>query len=196
VAFFFAMLLETPVAAALRRLLETERWARERLAPFAGDTVELRAPPLPALRFGIMPGGGLEPAGAGGEAEVTITIGPAALAALPRGAQEVVDAVEVSGQPALAAEARVLLRHLRWDFEEDLARLLGDVAAHRIAGAARDFVAWQADSARRLAESLAAYAAHEKHLVVRREELQELARAVALLEAGIERLEQRVRDLG
>lgn len=190
------MLLESPVAAALNRLLDSEPWARERLAPFCGETLELRAPPLPAIRFGIRPGGRLEAAEFGGEAGVTVTVGAAALAALPRGLQEFVDAIEISGHPGLAAEVRVLLRHLRWDFEEDLARLVGDVAAHRLAGAARDLAAWQADGAKRLAESLVAYAAQEKRLVARREELAALAQALALLEAGIERLEQRVRDLG
>ena len=53
--------LETPLVMALNRLLETEGWARERLAPFAGETVELRAPPLPALRFAIAQSGRLAP---------------------------------------------------------------------------------------------------------------------------------------
>jgi len=46
--------LETPLVAAINRVLEAEGWARERLAPFAGEALELRAPPLPALRFSIV----------------------------------------------------------------------------------------------------------------------------------------------
>ncbi len=190
------MVLESPFAAALNHLLDSEQWARERIAPFAGDTLELRAAPLPALRFGIVPGGRLEPAGLRGEPSAVVTLGAPALAALPRGEQEFVDAIEVSGNPALVGEVRLLLRHLRWDFEEDLARLLGDVAGHRLSGAGRDFAAWQADAAKRLAGSLAAYAAEEKRLLVRRAELEALAQAAAALHASIERLEQRVRDLG
>ena len=38
------MNFESPVAAALNHLLEAESWARERLAPFAGETLELREP--------------------------------------------------------------------------------------------------------------------------------------------------------
>ncbi len=40
-----------PFSLALNHLLEREPWARERLAPFAGRTVELRNPPFPALRL-------------------------------------------------------------------------------------------------------------------------------------------------
>ena len=54
----------------------------------------------------------------------------------------------------------------------------------------------KADWARRLAASLVAYAAEEKRLIVRRAELEALVQAVAALRAGIERLEQGVRDLG
>jgi hypothetical protein len=56
------MKFESPVAAALNHLLESETWARERLAPFAGEALELRAPPLPALRFLIAADGRPPPA--------------------------------------------------------------------------------------------------------------------------------------
>ena len=52
---------ESPFAAALNRLLQSEPWARERLRPFASETLELRAPPLPQLRFTITAEGGLAP---------------------------------------------------------------------------------------------------------------------------------------
>ena len=59
------MQFESPIAAALNHLLESEPWARERLAPFAGEALELRAPPLPALRFLVAADGRLSAAGAG-----------------------------------------------------------------------------------------------------------------------------------
>ena len=46
----------TPAVAfcfVLNRLLAAEPWARERLAPFAGEGIEVRAPLLPSLRSGI-----------------------------------------------------------------------------------------------------------------------------------------------
>ena len=47
----------------LNRLLDAEPWARERLAPFAGETLELRAPPLPALRLAFSRGERVEAGG-------------------------------------------------------------------------------------------------------------------------------------
>jgi len=170
-----------PFSLALNRLLDAEPWARERLALFAGETLEVRNPPFPRLRFTILPGGRLE---AGGEA-------PALVATL-RFARP----VELSGDEKLAAEVRLLLRHLRWDFEEDLSRLVGDVAAHRLAAALRALAAWPADAARRLGETLADYAIEEKRMLVGRAELEELRAALARLDQALGELEKRVQRLG
>ena len=170
-----------PFSLALNRLLDAEPWARERLAPFAGQTVELRAGPLPALRFTILPGGRLE---SGGESPALVATWSFARP------------VELAGDEKLAAEVRLLARHLRWDFEEDLSRLVGDVAAHRLAEGGRAFVAWPADAARRLGEALADYAVEEKRVLVGRAELDEFRAEIARLLGALERLDQRARRLG
>ena len=45
--------------------------------------------------------------------------------------------VKIEGDVQLAAEVGWLAENLRWDFEEDLSRILGDVPAHALADAAR-----------------------------------------------------------
>jgi ubiquinone biosynthesis protein UbiJ len=45
--------------------------------------------------------------------------------------------VRVEGDVQLAAEVNWLVDHVRWDLEEDLSRVVGDVAAHTIGQAAR-----------------------------------------------------------
>ena len=164
----------------LNQLLAREAWAREKLAPFAGEVVELQAPPLPPGRFTLR-GGGKVDAG-GGEPTLRVSFAP-------------LRAPEVHGNARLAAEVQELVKHLRWDFEEELSGVVGDVAAHRIAQAGRDFFAWQADAARRLAGSFAEYAADEGRLLVRRAELAEHARAVAALGESLERLAGRIERL-
>jgi ubiquinone biosynthesis protein UbiJ len=46
-------------------------------------------------------------------------------------------ALRIEGDVQLAAEVNWLVDHVRWDPEEDLARLVGDVPAHRLASAGR-----------------------------------------------------------
>lgn len=49
-------------------------------------------------------------------------------------------AVRIEGDVQLAAEVSWLIDHVRWDLEEDLARLLGDAPAHTLVQAARALV--------------------------------------------------------
>jgi ubiquinone biosynthesis accessory factor UbiJ len=178
----------------VNRLLDAESWARERLAPFAGETVEIVPLPLPPFRVTILADGRLR---AGGETPgLALQAGPGALLALARGEEEFLRAVQVTGDARLAQEVAALARHLRWDVEEDLSRIVGDVAAHRIAGAARGFAEWHVDAARRIATSAADFLAEEARLLVRRDEQASHARAVAELRDALARLEKRIERLG
>jgi len=178
----------------VNRLLDTESWARERLARFTGDTVELVPLPLPPLRVTIGADGRLQAGGA--TPTLVLQVGPGALFALARGEEEFLRAVQMSGNARLAQEVASLARHLRWDVEEELSRLVGDVAAHRIAGAVRSFAAWQLDAARRVATSGADFLAEEARLLVRRGEQASHAHSVAELRDALARLEKRIERLG
>jgi ubiquinone biosynthesis protein UbiJ len=50
--------------------------------------------------------------------------------------------VHIEGDVQLAAEVNWLIDHVRWDFEEDLSKLLGDAAAHTLVTGGRQM--WQA----------------------------------------------------
>ena len=184
---------EVAFSFLLNRLLASEAWARQRLAPFAGETVELRAPPLPALRLRILEGGTVDAGGA--EAGLTMTLKPELLVALARGEEHALRSVDVQGNAPLAAEILVLARHLRWDVEEALSQVLGDVVAHRLAGAARAFAAWQLDAAQRVTGALVDYATEERKVLVRRAEFEALAEPLAQLRDATARLEKRLERL-
>jgi ubiquinone biosynthesis accessory factor UbiJ len=192
----FSLPKATPAVAfsfVLNRLLEAEPWARERLAPFAGETLELRAPPLPALRLAVVEGGRVQAGDA--EPSLTMILKPELLAALARGEEHALRAVEVHGNGRLAAEVLVLARNLRPDVEEDLSRVFGDVVAHRLVDAARAFAAWHLDAAQRLGGALVDYATDERPMLVRRADLQTLADPLAQLRDAIARLDKRLERL-
>ena len=199
-SFLGRMKFESPFAAVLNHLLEAESWARERLAPFAGEALELRIPPLPALCFVVGADGRLLAGGSGVAPQdsppLVISLRPGALAAALQGEEQLLRAVEVAGNARLASEVLFLARHLRWDIEEELAAVFGDVAAHRLAGAACGLAAWHADAAQRIAENLVEYATEEKPLLVTRGDVEEVAAVQARLRDGLARLEKRIERLG
>jgi ubiquinone biosynthesis protein UbiJ len=165
------------------------------LLPFASETLELRAPPLPALRFTIAADGRLGAAPSAAESSLVVTLRPEALAAAVKGEDQLLRSIDVDGNARLAGEVMFLVRHLRWDAEEEAAKFVGDVAARRLVALARAAAAWPADAARRFAGSLVEYAVEEQQVLVPRAALEEIAAAHARLRDGLERLDKRVERL-
>ncbi len=188
-------IFDTGAATALNQLLRREAWARDKLAPFTGEIVELRFAPMPTVRLAIVEGGQVTAASADIAATLTVTGKPGLLGAIPQGEEHLMRAVEISGNARLASEILVLLRYLRWDVEEDLSRVFGDVIAHRMVSTARDLAAWQAEAGRRLAENVMEYAIEERRLVVARPEFGEFSDGVSKLRDDLARLEQRIERL-
>jgi len=168
-----------PFAAAVNHLLARESWARDRLIPYAGKTARLDVPPV-TLTLLVQPDGYLSAVDA-------------------HDAQHVDVSIALAGDAEFATQIAKLAEHLRWEPEEDLAKLVGDAAAHRIATVVRDAGARARRTGRNVLDSVAEYWLDENPQVVRRTVLggfdAELARArdaLARVEKRIERLEQKI----
>jgi ubiquinone biosynthesis protein UbiJ len=120
----------------LNHVLMSEPEAMARLARQKGqrielvwDRIQLQLSPTPA---GLLERGRFE----GFDLRLTVTEdSPVSIAsALARGDKP---KVRIEGDVQLAAEVNWLIDHVRWDAEEDLARLIGDAPAHTLAQAAR-----------------------------------------------------------
>jgi ubiquinone biosynthesis accessory factor UbiJ len=183
-----------PIVAFLNHLLEAAPWARERLVPFAGRTWRVELAPLPDLAFVVRENGMLDASDAL-EPHLVVTLTPAALPALARRDETALREMTFTGDAELAAALQYLARHLEWDVEEDLSRVVGDVAAHRIAGGARDFVAWQKEAAVRLGQNFAEYLTEEAGVIAPQAAVSGFARAVDDLRDAVERLEKRIAHL-
>jgi ubiquinone biosynthesis protein UbiJ len=105
-------------------------------------------------------------------------------------------AASVDGNAEFATELSFVFRQLRWDAEEDLSRLVGDVAAHRLVGTASRFFDWQNQAAQNFAANLAEYLTQESRLIVAAEEFATWREAVNRLEADLNRFEGRLGRLG
>src|SRR5690606_31417475 len=91
--------------------------------------------------------------------DVTLTLPAENLTELPailrRGdTDEITALLHIQGDAGLAQIVSELARGLRWDAEDDLARLVGDVAAVRLMGAARNLAKGAELSVTRLGENM------------------------------------------
>ena len=188
-------MLDNLAAAAMNHLLRDANWARERLAPFAGASVRFILPPLGST-FSIAEDGTLHVAPVDTHPVATIKLTPATAMRLLVLKDESARAdVEVEGDAALAGALTRVLGTLRWDVEEDLSRLIGDIAAHRLVKTGKAFAGSQRAAGENLARSLGEYVTEEHPLVAGREALRAFAQAVDELRDDTERLEKRIERL-
>ncbi|MDR2853295.1 MAG: hypothetical protein LBV61_09635 [Burkholderiaceae bacterium] len=121
----------------LNHVLQQEPQAQQRVARQQGRNVAVQWGAL-HMRLVGTPAGLLELAPEGTQADLTLSIQERSALDLAqtvlRGAKP---AIQIVGDVQLAAEVNWLVDHVRWDAEEDLARLMGDVPAHAIGSAAR-----------------------------------------------------------
>jgi len=86
----------------------------------------------------LTPAGLLDLAGADAASDLTLSVTEESPVALLQSALSgAKPAVRIEGDVQLAAEVNWLVDHVRWDIEEDLARIVGDAPAHGLAQAAQ-----------------------------------------------------------
>lgn len=188
-------MLDVLAAAAINHLLHGADWARERLMPFAGASVRFLLPPFSSA-FSVAEDGTLHPAAKDLQPAATIRLTPPlAVRLLVLKDESARSEIEVEGDAALAAALTRVLGTLRWDVEEDLSHLIGDIAAHRVAQAGRALVDWQRAAAANMARSLGEYLTEERPMVAGREALRAFAQAVDELRDDTDRLEKRIQRL-
>lgn len=117
----------------LNHVIQQEPQAMQRMARLQGQQVCLQWQSL-RLQLSFTPAGLLDLASTERPAELRIELmseRPSELMhAMAHGDKP---AVSIHGDVRLAAEVNWLIEHVRWDIEADLARLVGDAAAYRIA---------------------------------------------------------------
>ena len=186
-------MLSTVAAAAINHLLRREDWARERLQPFAGRVARLAVPPT-SVTLTVTAAGEVAPA-ENVEPDVTLTVAAGSLFDVLRDPQAAASRTQVAGDGNFAEAISYLFTHLRWDVEEDLSRVVGDVAAHRIANFGRDLAHVPGRVAESVTRSVATYLRDESGPVPSRIEVEAFNHAVNVLRDDAARLEKRLERL-
>ena len=211
-------MLERSALFAVNHLLSHNPEAAALLGAHAGKCLRFRAPPLPDLLARIGADGRLLamedvhaaadaptaapsklPNDSPNEPDLQIEFNPLSLPWLaatdPALRARALRDMRIAGNLELAALIQQLAGNLRWDVEEDLSRVVGDVLAHRIAGAGRTLLASSQDNAWRAAQSLSEYWLYEQPLLSSRAALQAFTQSLQQVQTRTSLLEQRLRRL-
>jgi ubiquinone biosynthesis protein UbiJ len=186
--------LLSPLALqAINHLLGQNPGAREGLSRHAGKTVRLDGR-LFTLDVAISSDGSLVE-GASVAPDATIRLDPKLLLGLPISGRAAFKTLDSEGDAGLLAELNRVFQTLEWDSEADLAPLVGDMAAHRIAAGAQALHAWARENRASALATLAEYLTEEQAVLANRPQTEQFYRDVDTLKDDAARLEARLRRL-
>jgi ubiquinone biosynthesis accessory factor UbiJ len=185
-----------PFEKLVNRHIAASSRARALLAELSGRSMELRFAATP-LRVRISAAAdGLSVRPAADEASDAVIEGtPLSFLRLATGdaAQSIrAGGTEVHGDAEIADGFRKLLDAARPDLEEELSRITGDVAAHYLAGFARDALAFGRRARDSIARDAAEYLTEESHDLPTRIEVDEFLADVDRLREAVDRMDARL----
>jgi len=181
-------------AATFNHLLQTQPWSQERLQRHAGKTIRVNLPPL-LLLLAIDDNGMISAAPHGAEPDATLGVSPLALLHVLSSRPLPQELLHTAGDAALAVDFGNAMQNLRWDAEEDLSKIFGDILGHRIAHTGAELFAVQKQAAENLIGNLTEYWTEERPLLAKPAHVASFVQETARLRDDAERLEKRVARL-
>ncbi|MES2013821.1 MAG: SCP2 sterol-binding domain-containing protein [Pseudomonadota bacterium] len=178
----------------LQHLIAQNSWANAMLQPFAGKSVQINIPPISSSLV-ILEDGSLAMAGETNIADATVTIPPSLLLRLIAKDEAAKLQINISGDTHLASELAKVFTHMRWDYEDDLSKLTGDVPAYKVGQFSRQAVQSIKETSINLAEMLAEYWQEENPLIAKKRHVDAFNTQVDTLRADVERFEKRLAKL-
>ncbi len=175
----------------INHLLRSASWARDELKRFAGRTARFEIFPF-ALALTVLDNGEVALAAADAVPAVTARPTPGLMLRLAARDDAAWRDIDIAGDTDFAAAIHHVARNLRWDVDEDLSRVFGDIAAHRMAETGRTLNRWGAQALENTGRSFAEYWTEEQPLIAGKRDLDEFNRAVDALRDDLARLEKRV----
>ncbi|PKO43513.1 MAG: hypothetical protein CVU29_10715 [Betaproteobacteria bacterium HGW-Betaproteobacteria-22] len=179
---------------ALQHIIAQNSWASGLLSPFAGKTVQLRVPPVQTSLV-ILENGSLATAGETQTADACIAIPASLLPRLMAKDETAKLEIAVSGDTELATTLAKVLSHLRWDVEDDLSKLIGDVPAYRLSNMGRSAMKTLKAGVSNSAHMLSEYWQEEKPMLAKKRHVEQFNLEVDTLRSDVARLEKRLNKL-
>lgn len=190
----FFSLPAVAATAAINHFLAAQPWARVRLAGHGGKVACFDGG-VTALRLLVHADGSVAVAPGGSVADVTIRLRLADLPLIAQNPERAFAHVRIEGDADFANAISQLSQVVKWDAEDDLSRVVGDIAARRLVAGARSAHSAALATGRSVAENLAEYFLDEQPTLVRPANIREFTAEIASLRDDTERLAKRIEKL-
>jgi len=170
------------VTRFLQHITDQNSWSRKHLAPFA-SSVLLFDIALIKTNLLILEDGSLSVAGETVESDATIRIPPSLALRL------------LAKDTELATEVSKVMQLMRWDIEEDLSKVIGDIPAHQLTKTSKKVIGELKKQSVNIAEMLTEYWQEEKNILSKTRHITQFNQDVDHLRNDTDRLEKRIKKL-
>lgn len=182
----------------LQHLTSQNEWSRPYLQPFAGKVVQFNFV-LAKANLLILEDGSLALAGdSEGEThapEASVYAPPSLLLRTLAGDEAAKTHFKIDGDAHLAAEVSKVLQNMRWDIEDDLSKVVGDIAAYKIGEVSKKTFFEAKKQAVNAAEMLSEFWQEEKNILAKKRHVEAFNAEVDTLVSDVARFEKRLQKL-
>jgi ubiquinone biosynthesis accessory factor UbiJ len=186
--------LEKLILPALNHLLQGASWAQVRLKPLSGSKLRVVFGAV-ILNIQITEDGLFAQGDDSQIADVLITLPDDAVLKFISDRGTIFSSVKLSGSVDVAESLAFVFRNLRWDIEGDLASVLGDIPARRIAVFGGQIADQMQDGIIRICDNAVEFLTEDSSMVVPLRDIQTFGKAVDNLRDDLARLEKRFLQL-
>jgi len=188
-------MLFKPVAAQfLQHLTQQNNWSRKHLLPFAGKVVQFDMVVVKSTLL-ILEDGSLGLAADHADVDATIHIPPTLALRLMAKDEAAKMLIKIDGDSHLATELGKVLQLIRWDFEEDLSQVVGDIPANKAVSASKQAFSAAKKQSINLAEMLTEYWQEEKPVLAKKWRVEQFISEVDTLNSDVARFHKKLDKL-
>ena len=182
----------------LQHICSQNQWSKPYLVPFAGNTVQFNFV-LAKANIIILEDGSLALSGdSEGETaspEASIYLPPSLALRILAGDEAAKMQIKVEGDTHLATEFSKVLQNMRWDMEEDLSEVVGDITANKIGSTTKKIFSEAKQQTIDAAEMLSEYWQEEKNILAKKRHVEQFNADVDTLKSDVARAEKRLQKL-
>jgi ubiquinone biosynthesis protein UbiJ len=192
------MIASSAACRGINHVLSSESWAVAELARHANKTILLQIP-VGNLGFGIGSDGLFSPLDANENPTLILEVSAKALTDLAGSPgslrEQAFKAVKITGDADLAQLIGRLAGQLRWEYEEDLARYMGDAPANFAVRQGKKIVSASRAAAIDLLDNVVEYVSEEKKVLLNKRDFKTHKSEVSELREAVDRMEKRIQFL-
>ena len=184
-----------PIAARiLQHIINQNNWSREHLIPFAGKVLQFDFVLIkPSLI--ILEDGSLSFAGETIGADAVIHLPPSLTLRLLANDDAAKMQIKIDGDTHLATQVSKVLQKLRWDIEDDMSQLVGDIAASKISKSSHKVLQTVKKQSIDITEMVSEYWQEEIKILAKKHQVERFITDVDVLRSDTARFEKRLQKL-